>query len=114
MKLESLGKILTMGFGDKVLTGLIVGILENVTPDRCCEYIDSNMELGHWMSDNDWERFRRMAKGANVEDITSEDIINDLRKQRSDILGVIVNHPEGKEWLKAQLDMMKRKLNLQY
>jgi len=102
-----------MGFGDKVLTGLIVGILENVTPDRCCKYIDGNMELCHWMSDNEWERFRRMAKGANVKDITSEDIINDLRKHRSDILGVIVNHPKGREWLQAQLDMMRKKLDIE-
>lgn len=113
MKLEFIGKIISMGFGDKVLTGIIVGILESVTPDRCCEYIDNNMELGHWVSDSEWERFRRMAKGANVRDITSEDIINDLRKHRTDILGVIINHPEGSKWLQAQVDMMKRKLDLE-
>lgn len=113
MKLESFGKILSMGFGDKVLTGLIVGILENVTPDRCCEYIDNNTELGHWMSDSEWERFRRMAKGANVRNIASEDIINDLRKHRADILGVIVNHPKGREWLNTQLDMMRKKLDIE-
>lgn len=112
MKLEFIGKIISMGFGDKVLTGIIVGILESVTPDRCCEYIDNNMELGSWVSDNEWERFRRMAKGANVRDITSKDIINDLRKHRVDILGVIVNHPKGQEWLDNQIIAMKKKLGI--
>ena len=113
MKLEFIGKIISMSFGDKVLTGLIVGILESVTPDRCCEYIDNNMELGHWVSDSEWERFRRMAKGANVKDVTSDDIINDLRNHRLDILAIIVNRPKGQEWLQAQVDMMKRKLELE-
>ncbi|MBU0778168.1 hypothetical protein KKF82_07910 [Patescibacteria group bacterium] len=112
MKLEAIGKIMAAGFGDKVLSGLIVGILRNVTPDRCCEYIDKDIELGHWASDNQWERFRRMAKGANVKDITSEDIINDLRKHKPDILGVIINHPRGREWLDTQLDAVKKKLEI--
>ncbi|MBA7499313.1 hypothetical protein ES705_29790 [subsurface metagenome] len=113
MKLEAFGQIMAIGFGDKVLSGIIVGILDNVTPDRCCEYIDNNTELGHWASDKQWDRFRQMAKSANVKDVAKGDIINDLRKHRPDILGVIINHPKGHEWLQAQLDMMKKKLGLE-
>ena len=112
MKLETIGKILASGFGDKILAGILVGFLKGVTPGRCYEYIKDNMRLGHWAPDSDWDGFRRMAKGANVGNITIEDVIKELRKSRQDILGVILNHPKGKEWLQMQIDVLKERLEI--
>lgn len=115
MKLETIGKIFSSGFGDRVLTGILVGFLNGVTPYRCYEYIRDNIQLGCWASDSDWQKFRRMAKGANVGNITNitiDDIIKELKKHRQDILGVILNHPNGKQWLQTQLDILKEKLEI--
>ncbi|MBA7635592.1 hypothetical protein ES703_43196 [subsurface metagenome] len=113
MKLEAIGKIIAAGWGDKVLVGIFTGFLKGVTPERCYQYIKEDMQLGYWVSDMQWERFRRMAKGAKVGDITTEDITNDLRKHRPDILGIILNHPDGEKWLDRQITEMKKKLGLE-
>ena len=112
MKMETLGKILAMGFGDKVLVGVITGLLKGVTPERCYQYIKDNIQLGYWVSDGEWERFRRMARSANIGDITTKDIIKDLRKHRPDVLGIILNHPDGEKWLDNQLIDLKKKLGI--
>lgn len=112
MTLESIGKVLAGGFGDRVAVGILTGLLEGVTPARIYEYIKDDLELGHWLSDSDWQRFQRMAKGANIGNITSEDVIIALRDNCPDILGVILNHPSGREWLDRQISKMKERLGL--
>ena len=80
MKLDGIGKILSAGFGNRVLIGILVGLLDNATPARAYEYIRDDLKLGYWLSDDDWKKYSRMAKSANVGDITTEDIIKELRK----------------------------------
>lgn len=113
MKLESIGKALAGGFGDRVLIGMLMGFLDNVTQARAYEYIRDGLKLGYWASDSDWRKFRRMAKGANIGSLTSQDVIKELQKHRVDILGVILNHPKGREWLDNQIANMKEKLDLE-
>jgi len=112
MKIETFGKIVAMGFGDKVLIGVIMGFLNGVTEARAYEYIRDDIKLGHWLSDSAWQKYKRMAKGANIKNVTSEDIINELKEHRPDILGIILNHPDGEKWLQLQLDMLKEKLEI--
>lgn len=113
MKLESIGQIFAGGFGDRVAVGFLVGLLEGVTPARVYEYIKDDIEPGYWLSDNDWRKFRRMAKGANIGNITSEDVIIALRDNCPDLLGVLLNHPEGRQWLDKQIVKMKERLGLE-
>lgn len=112
MKLETIGKFLSAGFGDKVLTGILVGFLDGVTPYRCYEYIKDDIQVFHWASDNHWQKLRRMAKSANIGDITRDDVVKELKKSRPDILGVILNDPKGLQWLQTQLDALKKKLEV--
>lgn len=112
VKLETIGKIVAMGFGDRVLAGILIGFLDGVTPARAYEYIRDDLNLGYWVSDADWQRFQRMAKSANVGDITTEYIIKELKKHRLDILGVIINHPNGRSWLDKQVSELKNKLEI--
>lgn len=111
-RLESLGKILAAGFGDRVLTGIITGALNGVTPHRCYEYIQNDMQLLNQVSDSDLNKYRRLVKSANVGNITIEDIMRELGKHHLDILGVIINHPKGEEWLDRQVIELKKKLEL--
>lgn len=113
MKSESIGRILAGGFGDRVAVGAFLELLEGVTPGRIYEYIKDGLELGYWLSDSDWNRFQRMAKSANIGGLTTNDIIIALRDNRPDLLGVILNHPEGRKWLDTQIAKMKGKLGLQ-
>lgn len=114
-KLESLGHVLVSGFGDRVLIGVLMSILDDVTPYRCYEYIRDDMELFNWVNEDEGQRYKKMVRQAMAKPggITKERIIDELRKHRPDLLGVIINHPGGDEWLGRQIDIMKEKLGLE-
>lgn len=113
MKLETIGKILASGFGDRVAIGILLGFLDNVSPLRAYEYIQTNLKLGYWVSDEDWQKYKKLAKQANIDEVTKDRIIAELREHRPDILSVILNTPKGLEWLDNQISEMKRKLALE-
>jgi len=113
MKLDAIGKILSLGFGDRVAVGIFMGLLDGVTPARVYEYIKEGHHLGYWVSDSDWSKYKKLAKQASVDDITTERIIDELRKHRLDLLGVIINTLGGNKWLDAQVAAMKKKLGLE-
>jgi len=109
-KLESIGKVAAAGWGDKVLMGFLLGLLDRITPQRVYEYIQDDKALLYWASESQWQHFRRMAKAAKVENITTEQIIEELREHRPDLLGLIINHPRGMEWFNNQIAELKKKL----
>lgn len=113
MKLETIGKMLGMGFGDRVLIGALMRALDNVTPERMYEYIRDNIPPFHWALDDDWQKFRKLAKQANAGQITKEQVISALRKYHPGLLGVILNTPSGENWLDTQLTEIKRKLGVE-
>lgn len=110
-KLEDVGKVLASGFGDRVLVGMAVGLLENSTPEGCYEWIRDNRSLIEGIPDEDWARYREIAKNIEVN-LTRDNIISELRKHRLDLLGVILNHPSGIDWLDRQITEVKNKLGL--
>ena len=111
---ESIGRILAGGWGESVFIGFLISLLDDVTPERCYQYIQENTPLLHWASDKDWTRYRRIAKSANIGDLTKERVISELRKQRPDIARVIIlNRPESLIWLDNQITEMKKKLGLE-
>lgn len=109
MKLEDIGGVLACGWGDKILLGIAVGLLEESTPKGCYEWIRDNRSLFEDIPDEDWASYREIAKNVNV-DITSDSIISQLRKHRLDLLGVILNHPLGIDWLDRQVAEIKKRL----
>ena len=110
--MERVGNILSAGFGDRVLTGIIMGFLEGVTPERAIQYIQGDLNLGYWLPEKRWQRYRRLAKQAKIRTITAEDIMKELKKHRLDLLSIVLNHPRGREWLDNQIANMKGKLDL--
>jgi len=109
MKLEDVGKILAGGFGDRVLTGMAVSLLEESTPEGCYEWIRDNHSLIEGVPDEDWAKYREIAGSIKV-DLTRDNIISQLRKHRLDLLGVILNHPSGIDWLDQQVAEIKKRL----
>lgn len=111
---ESIGRLIAGGWGDKVFIGFLIRLLDDVTAERCYQYIQDNMQLLHWASDKDWTRYQRIAKSANIGDVTKEEVISELRKYRPDIVRVIImNQPESLDWLDNQIAEMKEKLGLE-
>lgn len=113
MKLEDIGQVLAGGFGDRVLLGALIGIFQGVTPMRLYEYIKDDIKLGYWLEDSDWERYRRMVESASIATLTSDMVISELRKHRPDLLGIVINDPNGLEWFERQITEIKKKLGLE-
>ena len=113
MKLESIGKILVAGFGDRVLIGVLMGFLDSIMPSRLYEYIRDELKLGYWVPESDWDKYKKLAKQANIADLDTEMVISELRKWRPDLLSVIINHPQGLSWLDTQVIEMKKRLELE-
>ncbi len=110
VKLESIGKVILGGFGDRIVVGFLLGIFEKITPDQIYAYIKEDKFLFHWATENQWDAFRKRAKQVNFDAITIERVIAELEKRRLDLLGVILNHPNGMLWLQRQVDEVKQKL----
>lgn len=110
--MERAGRILSAGFGDRVMTGIIIGFLKGVTPERANQYIEDGLKLGYWLPEGRWQKYKRLAKKAKIRTITAEDIIKELKKHHLDLLSIILNHPQGREWLDHQIANMKEKLDL--
>lgn len=107
---EKVGQILVGGFGDRVAVGVIFGLIEDLTPMQCYNYINENTDLVAKVSEDDWTEARRVTKSISLDEITVQRIIDELRRNRLDLLGVILNTPGGVEWVIAQLDNVKAKL----
>lgn len=110
-KLESIGKIALGGWGDRIVVGFLLRIFEKITPGQIYTYIEKDKSLFHWATERQWAAFRKRAKQVNFDEITRERVIAELEKRRLDLLGTIINHPNGLKWLDAQIAEVKKKLS---
>lgn len=109
-RLEKVGKVLTSGWGDRVAIGILIGALDKTTPHRCYEHIKDDISVLSWVPDDKWGKYSSAARRINFDSIDIDRVVSELRKYRPDLLGVIINHPDGLKWLQAQIDTMKEKL----
>jgi len=108
---ENLLKIGISGWGDQALTGFLVGLLDGVTPEVCWEYISDNKPLLlDSVSESKWRVYRRMGKAIGFAEITPEMICQELSANRPDLMDAIVNHPNGRAWVKQQLAEIQNRL----
>ena len=98
------------GFGNEMLEGFVLGLLEDSTPIQTYEYIRDDTPLLD-LPESEWEDARRLAAHVDVEGLLSRDrVLETLRKERSDLVSVILNHPKGLEWLDRQLASVLERL----
>ena len=107
---EEIGQTLKGGFGPRVAIGLIIGLMRPVTQKRCYEYITENKPLLYLLTDEDWKKYAHHAKGVNLNEITYEAVYKRLEKRRPDLIAVIINTEGGRDWLKAQVETLKGKI----
>lgn len=111
MKLDirTLPKIVVGGWGDKVFRGALVSYLKSLKIQRCLEYIHNNQDLLAFMTEEEWNTLRKVAKASGIHDIEAE-FMAQLQKYRPDIMDVVINEPGGKEWLAGQIAKLKARL----
>ncbi len=107
---EFIGKIAVGGWGKDVALGFIPVYLGRVSLDECHEYIVTNRSLSKGVNGSTWPALRKIARSVNI-DITLEEVITQLRANRPEVLGVILNTPGGREWLSRQVDDIKQNLS---
>jgi len=111
-KLTKAGRVLTLGFGDRVAIGIFLGLLIDVTPEEAYDYIKNNHSHIDELPEEDWEGFRHHAHDLNLKVPSAEQILDVLKKERIDLASIIINTLGGKEWLESELDKAKEKLGV--
>lgn len=107
---ERVGRILIGGFGDRVAIGYLFGYLEEVTPDELYSYIKDNKSLFENVSEEDWAKWRGLARTARIGEITLERILKEFRKRRFDLVSVIENCDPEQAWIEAQVSELHKKI----
>jgi len=115
MKLETVGKVVVSGGGDRILVGVLMGLLDRVSPLRCYEYIRDDLELLHWLKDEDLAKYNRRARKAHIDlskicDVGKDRIMTALEKFHPELWKVIHGTPGGTEWFDRQIVLMREKL----
>jgi hypothetical protein len=108
--LEKVGRVIVGGAGDQVIVGIILGLIEDVTPGTLYSCIKENIDFSERISELNWSRAKRITGQMNLDDITTERIEAELRANRLDLLSIIINTHGGEAWLNNQLEKMKSKL----
>jgi len=111
-KLTHAGKILALSFGDRVAIGIFLGLLEEISADEAYHYIKSGTSRIDELSEEDWDSFRQYAQNLNFKLPNADQILDVLKKDRLDLVSIIINTPNGKEWLESELDKAKEKLGV--
>lgn len=114
--LNSAGGVLLGAFGKEASIGFLVGMLKHVTPYECYDLIIRRQQLFPTdITDENMARIRAAIKriGLTREDLSDENLIKIFQNDRPDLLGVVINTPDGLAWFKQQIDTFRVRLNLQ-
>ena len=113
-RLGQFGKGLALGFADKIAIGMILGFLEDVTPDDLYPYLKENRsrvsEVFAEISDEELQEFRGYAHQYFTKAPSVDNLLKALQRRRMDLFSLLINCPTGKEWLKNELDICIEKM----
>ena len=109
------GNVVMVAFGDDILVGALIGMMDKITPMQCYRYIKENKQLlpDSDISPEDWAKIRQFIRKARLEKLDNERIVKAFQKNRPDLLSVVLNQPGGLEWFSRQLERIRAKLGVQ-
>lgn len=110
--LDGISGTLINAFGDRVIIGVLIRLLDDITPGKAYEAIITNKDLFENTTNDEWDRWKQKAKHFHIMEITHERAIAEINKRRPDLIGIIINTPGGNEWIKRQIDFAKEKLGI--
>lgn len=111
--LERIGGFLTGAFGGRFAVGMLIGLMDDITPFQCYESIKENKDLFPGLTEEDWQKVRQFITRAGIEEIDLVTIRKQFQRRRPDLLSVIINHPNGEDWLNNQVIRLRAKLGLE-
>ena len=111
-KLEMMGKIVVAGFGEQALPGAIAYLCRELTPSKVYKFIKEDGSLITWGEDKEWSIIRKLVRSAKVDKLSQSELTRIFGETRPDLMGVIINHPGGQEWLDRQIISLRGKLGL--
>lgn len=111
--LEQVGRILESGFGDRVVLGFILRFLDIKNPQQAYHAITDNRQPLDGVSEKAWQYFRKLAKTAPPDVISTKMLMEYLKSRRMDLLMVLVNHPDGLKWINSQMTIVRQRLELE-
>jgi hypothetical protein len=111
-KIQNLGKIAVGGFGEQAMQGMLMAMLNDLTEEKAYKYITEDSQLLKRITGQQWQHFGNMARKAKMQPITMETVEKFLSEKRIDLLSVVINTPNGKEWLTKQVNIVNQNLGL--
>lgn len=108
--LERIGGFLSGAFGPRFAIGMLIGLLDDVTPFQCYEYIRDKKDLLPDITEEDWEKARDFIRKSHIQEIDIGQIRRQFKRRHPDLMQVIVNHPDGEAWLDNQVAHLMDKL----
>ncbi len=105
--LDGIGGMLIGAFGKQAAVGMLMGLLDDVTPLDVYRYVRGNASLFPDVAEEDWPKIAKVMRKAHLEDIDIDFIVAAFQKSRPDLLSVVINHPSGMKWLNCQLTELK-------
>ena len=111
-KIESIGKIAVGGFGEQAIQGMLMSMLNDLTPEKTYQYIIEDSQLLKRITGQQWQHFGNMARKAKMTPITMDTVEKFLTDKRIDLLSVVINTPNGKDWLTRQVNIVNVNLGL--
>jgi len=104
------GRIFRGGWGEKIAIGILIGSLDEITPQQVYEYISSQKDLFSNPSEAEWAEYKDMAKEVHLSNIDAALFKKELNKRRNDLFQIITNMTGGLEWLDGQVEGLREKL----
>lgn len=111
--LERIGGFLSGAFGPRFAIGALIGLMDDITPFQCYEFVRDNKDLFPDLTEDDWRKIREFMQKARLQDIDIEQVRKQFKRRRPDLLQVIVNQPQGEVWLTNQITRLRVKLGIE-
>ncbi|MGA2669862.1 MAG: hypothetical protein ABSF21_00340 [Dehalococcoidia bacterium] len=108
--LEQVGQIAAAGYGDKAFLGAVLGFIKDVTPAQLYTLIVNDVDLIGPVNEDTWDMVKRFTGSININKVTVDSLLDELRSSRLDLMGIIINTPGGERWISVQLERVKAKL----
>lgn len=110
--LGNVGGVAVALFGKQAAIGVLIGLMDGVTPRQCYDSMKCNQSLFGEISDQDLIKIRNVIKrvGFTKSDLTDQKIQEAFQKDRPDLVGVVINYPGGTTWFLGQIDSFRKRL----
>jgi hypothetical protein len=108
------GSVLIGAFGDGVVVGALIGLMDDITPFDCYTIIKNGEHIlpDEAVDEEDWGKIREFVHKARLEHLTDDKLDKAFRKYRPDLASIVLNHPRGKDWWYGETARIRERLGL--